>query len=323
MPGRRVGLAVGFCLLEALLACVPDSVAPGDYGADPDAAVGHDVAAAPGDVPSRGDDPASDDAAAASGGVEAGAPAGPCDLTGAWIATNREVTTGLGAVEAAHNWFYLEIAQTGSAFTVTHGLLCGANVRGVSAVSANVDYPKTWPALIVHDVQTGHKGTSAPASSSQCRVDFDQFYVVMGATVPFYEDPSQPLPTLSQQASGGAPGWEDWDMDGNPSFTMNVTGLATGQIYEVNRRHCHWSGTIAASAPAFQLADDWDTEQSLLGYSGSSLLTEATSGAKDSDPSEHFVGFARLTAAQAAGSDTTVCATVRSLAPTLTPTANN
>ena len=29
----------------------------------------------------------------------------------------------------------------------------------------------------------------------------------------------------SQQAGGSAPGWEDWDQDGQPGYTMNITGL--------------------------------------------------------------------------------------------------
>ena len=156
-----------------------------------------------------------------------------------------------------------------------------------------------------------------------CAVSFAKSYQVVGATLPFFEDPSQTMPTVSQQATPTAPGWEDWDDDGHPGFTMNVTGLATGQIYIAVRSWTIWSGTIATGASTFQLADDWGSEQDLLGYSGSSLLTQTASGTRDSDASLHFVVFARLGPTQATGDDATICAAIRSLAPSMTSSAAN
>jgi hypothetical protein len=104
---------------------------------------------------------------------------------------------------------------------------------------------------------------------------------------------------------------------------MNVTGLAVGQLYMVTRKWNAWSGAIAASASTFKLADTWDSEQSLLGYNGPSLLTAASSNTRDNDASLHFVEFARLDASQATGDDATTCAAIRKLAPTLTPNASN
>jgi hypothetical protein len=127
------------------------------------------------------------------------------------------------------------------------------------------------------------------------------------------------MPTASQQATSTTPGWEDWDNDGHPGFTTNVTGLATGQIYLATRRWTLWSGTIAAGASTFKLADDWNAETDTLGYSGSSLLTSPSS--KDNNTSLHFVEFAHLAATQATGDDATTCAAIRMLAPSLTPSA--
>jgi hypothetical protein len=245
-------------------------------------------------------------------------PTSPCDLSGRWIATDHQVSTGLGAQEAAHTWWYLELGQTGSAGTVTKSLYCGGNVRGISAVAASVDFPKAWPTLLAKVKQTGRAFTSTGAASG-CAVSFEKSYLVESATVSFYTDPSQTMPTVSQQATSTTPGWEDWDNDGHPGMTMNTTGLVTGQLYLATRMSIIWSGTVAAGASAFKLADNWSLENDTLGYSGSSLLTSPSS--KDNDASLHFVEFARLSATQATGDDATTCTAIRSLAPSLTPSA--
>jgi hypothetical protein len=315
----------------ALLAssgCFPDSVSPGDYGAadEAGAATATDTAVAgpPDATPGVSPD---DDAGASAEGDRPDVPVTVsttigCDLTGRWLATDREVSEGLGAQEANHMWFYLELSQTGSQVTVTRGLDCGEEVRSISAVGANVDYPKLWPSLLSKDPQTGRKATST-ATSSGCSVTFEKRYMVFGATVPFYDDASEALPTASQQGSSSSPGWEDWDQDGNPGVTFNVTGLAVGQLYLSSRKYNAWSGTIATGANTFKLADTWDGEQSLLGYDGPSLLSAASMNTRDNDDSLHFVDFARLDASQATGDDATTCAAVRKLAPTLTPDASN
>jgi hypothetical protein len=327
-PCSGLGLPVA-CLLAACLAgCFADVVQPGSYGiADdggpattplatseptamtlPDANAGSRPA-----VPVDASLPQANPSEAGPGATS------PCDFSGRWIATDHQVATGLGAQEAAHMWYYLELSQTGSAGTVTRGLDCGENVRGISSVAANVDYPKTWPALLAKARQTGRAFTSTAAAVSGCAVSFEKDYAVLGATVSFYRDPSQTMPTVSQQATSTTPGWEDWDNDGNPGFTMNTTGLVTGQLYMATRRSTLWSGTVAASASTFKLADNWNAETDTLGYSGSSLLTSPSS--RDNDASLHFVEFARLSATQATGDDAATCAAIRSLAPTLTPSA--
>ncbi len=316
--------------LLAAAACIPDTVSPGAYGVDDDAGMAT-TASASGGAMSPEPAPGSGSGAAASS-VDAGSDAGTektgaattsgCDLTGRWLATDREVADGLGAQEAAHTWLYYEISQTGSALTVTKGLNCGQDAVGISAASANIDYPKSWPAMQTKVTQTGRKGTSA-SSSSGCAVSFDKMYQVLGATVSTYLDPSTTLPTASQEATATTPGWEDWDNDGNPGCTLNVSGLATGQIYLATRSWNEFSGTIPAGSTNFTLADNWDSDQDLLGYSGSSLLTATTSGTRDNDASLHFVQFARLDATQATGSDDAICAAIRMLAPTLTPKAAN
>lgn len=322
----------------SVAACAPDLVGFGYYGASDDA--GNEVESAstrasqgvPANMESATLEPGNNSHAAMPSDaraavVEAAADVppvatSPCDLAGRWLATERQVAAALGAQEATHTFYYLEIGQTGSQAIVNKGLDCGGNIRGISAVAADSDYPKTWPAILTHDTQTGRQATIVPMDSG-CSVSFENRYLVMGATVSYYEDPGNTLPTTSEQASGSSPGWEDWDQDGNPGYTVNVTGFITGQVYLATRTPSSWSGVVPASATTFTLADKWSTEQSLLGYNGSSLLTAATSATPDGDASLHFVQFARLDASQASGDDATTCAAVRSLAGTLTPDASN
>ncbi len=243
-------------------------------------------------------------------------PKSACDLTGRWIASDHQVLNGLGAQEAAHVWYYFELTQNGDVGSITKGMDCGENVSAISAVGANETSTKAWPAYQAKIVLAGRKFTST-ASGSGCTVTFDKAYQVIGATVPYYLDPSTTMPTASQQATGSTPGWEDWDNDGNPGVTQNSTGLVTGQLYLAARRSTIWSGPISASPSTFKLTDDWTNDPDDLGYNGSSLLT--TQAGKDSNTSLQFIEFARLSATQATGSNDSICMAIRSLAPTLTP----
>jgi hypothetical protein len=322
----RGAFPVVIALLAAASGCVPDSVAP-DVGDDDAAgdAVSEREAGEGATGGGGGDGSAPEAATSADSGAEAGeaaAPAGPCDLTGRWLATRREVATAIGSVEASHAWLYYELAQSGTAVTVTKGLDCGENVRSLSAVGADVDFPKAWPAMMAKETDTGLKGSSARTTNG-CHVAFAKHYNVGGATESFYSDPNQALPSASQQASGSTPGWEDWDGDGQPGYTLDVTGLVTGQIYIVTRSWSEWTGDVAGNASTFNLAVDWSSEQDVLGINGPSLLSMAASGVKDGDPTLHFVSFARLGATQATGTDAEICAAIRMLAPTLTPSATN
>jgi hypothetical protein len=247
-------------------------------------------------------------------------PSGPCDLSGRWIASNHQELDGLGVLEAAHIWFYFELNQTGTAGTIAKGLDCGENVAAISSAGANETDTKAWPAFQTK-IAAALKGVTftSKASGTGCSVSFKQFYTVIGATVPYYLDPSTTLPTASQQASGSTPGWEDWDNDGNPGVTMNSTGLVNGQLFLCARRSASWSGTVAASPSTFKLSDNWSDEPDDLGYSPSNAgLLQAQAG-KYSDQTTQFVEFARLSATQATGSDDAICSAIRSLAPTLTP----
>ncbi len=317
----------------AALAGCADVVAPGFYGPD-DTDAGAAASSGSPVVSTSSRDPGASDAAAstgmapgstgsgADGASGAGGSAGPCDLSGRWLVALSTVTDALGASQAAHEWYYDEIAQSAALVTVSKGLVCGKNVRALSAASGNADLPKAWPAMMANLSDTGRKGTSMPTSGG-CQVSFAQKYEVMSATESYYVDPSTTLPTASQQASGSMPGWLDWDQDGQPGYTMSITGLAAGQIYMVDRTRYALSGAISASASSFNLAVDWSNEQDVLGVNGPPILSETAAAVKDSDASQHFATFVRLTDSQATGSDADVCSAIRSLAPSLAPKASN
>jgi len=161
-------------------------------------------------------------------------------------------------------------------------------------------------------------------TSSGCQLSIEKRYTVRGATVSFYSDPNNPMPTLSQEASvdGGTPGWETWDPNTtNPGITLTVSegGSPLGELYCAQRDWNQFDGPVAANSTTFSVPVTWAPDQDALGYSGSSLVTQAS--VPDSDASQHFAWFAKLDPAQATGTDTEICHAVRSLAPTLTPKA--
>jgi hypothetical protein len=320
------------CILFAasaasLMGC-PDSVEPSYYSDEPDAGTGALSVSTVSSASSEATVPATTSTAFVPDGSAAGdapgslAPSGPCDLSGRWLVVVRTVTTALGTTQAAHEWYYYEISQSGSQVTVSKGLVCGENVRGLSALSGNADFPKAWPAMMTNLSDTGRTGTSSPVAGG-CQVSFEKSYEVMSATVSYYSNFSVSLPTLSEKASGSAPGWQDWDEDGEPGYTMNITGIATGQIYMVNRTWYALSGVIDGSASSFNLAVDWGSDQDVLGLNGPSILSETGTAVKDSDASQHFATLVRLSSTQATGDDASVCTAIRSLAPTLAPSASN
>jgi hypothetical protein len=179
-----------------------------------------------------------------------------------------------------------------------------------------VDTRASWAAIVSKAGYTGRTGTSV-GTNGGCQVDFQKWYIVRGATVPYYNDPSKPLPTAEQKATDTEPGWEDWDADGNPGITGAISGVVSGKVFMAPRL---WT-TISASAPdvssSFQVPLDWNVEQNVMAYDGTALL--ASDAVRATDPSLHFAMFARLTPEQVVGDDQAVCKSVVALAPTLTP----
>jgi hypothetical protein len=311
-------------------ACVTDSVPPDIYANSAASSTGSDL------EPSTGADsqpPAESNAAAPSEldpadleddavippPSQTGAGPGPCDLSGRWLITQRTVPVGLGVKQRALWWFYYELEQDGSELTVTKGLVCGSQVFPLDPLAAAVEFNASFPAIVANNSHAGRQGRVV-ASGNRCSVTFDRAYSLVGATMPHYSDATIALPTLEERASGTSPGWEDWDEDGQPAVSLHISGIAQGARYTVIRAFSDWSGTIGAGATTFQLAvPDWGQDEAILGATAD-LLKQT--GVPDANPAGHFTQFAELTSEQVQGDDETVCATVRRLAPTLTPDAS-
>ena len=316
--------ALAFVLL-GLAACETDVVEPGVYGVL-DASVSPSLPASP-----SGDGGTSDTGTSPSNSLDAGVPVAPiedgstpsspvCDMNGRWLVALRVVADAIGQKQASHNWFYYEIRQQADQLVVTKGLHCGYEVVPVTALGASVTSTTSWDAIMMHDSDTGRRGTMA-ATTSGCQLGIEQRYTVRGATVSFYTDPSQAMPTASQQASGTTPGWEDWDMDGNPGITLTVGegGTNIGELYCAQRDWNQFAGPVPAKSTKFSVPATWGSEQDPLGYSGSSLVTQAST--PDTDPTQNYGWFAKLDSTQATGDDAAICTSIRSLVSTLTPDA--
>jgi hypothetical protein len=283
----------------------PDDATAGDDGGPIEAAV---MAAPP---------PAYD----SGRGVDGGIPADPrCDLNGRWLLAQRVLADAIGQKQASHNWFYYELRQDGEAVTVVRGLNCGFDVVHVTSLAADVDSSEAWPSILTHDNDTGRKGTMQ-ATASGCAAAFDKQYTVFGATQSYYDDPSVAFPSSMPQAMGSTPGWEDWDGDGNPGITFHVTAPTMGYLYVAQRNFTQYAGNVAFDSTAFELTVTWNDAEAVLGYMGSSFITQTSD--PDPDASQHYVWFVRLTPDQATGDDTATCAAIRSLVPTLAPGALN
>lgn len=248
----------------------------------------------------------------------AGSMAGKCDMTGRWLSTVHLTNDTLGNLQYAYSYIYYEIEQTGDAFKVSKGIYCGESTLGVGAFAISLDSKAAWPAFRTKVRLDGRKGTSVNAANG-CKIDFERWYIVRGATVPHYLDPAIPLPSAEEKASGTTPGWEDWDNDSNPGFTGVLSGTVTGKIFMAPRQWTQLSGIAANLDGIVKLPIQWGQEQNVMAYDGSPLL--ASESAKSADPSTHFSELVRLKPDQATGDDNAICDRLVQLAPMLTPTA--
>jgi len=276
-----------------------------------------------GDGDGDGDDSTPDDTidgGVKQPGAEAGAANnGPCDLTGHWLISQHTVEQGLGVKQGGVWWFYYQLEQSGSDVTVKKGLVCAGRVFPIDLVAANVDWEKAWPAILEKNPQHTGRLAKVTASGTSCSVAFDPIYSVLGATSPHYADDSIALPLVAEKAAGDTPGWEDWDGDGKPGVSLIVTGIANGQRYTALRNLQDWGGKFTAGASTFKLPAVAKQDQSVLGVTNDLLKTSSVT---DADPAVHFAQFAKLKPEQVQGDDTELCATIRQLAPKLTPEAN-
>ena len=250
---------------------------------------------------------------------DAGAPPpldAECDLRGRWLVSQRYVAEAVSEKQGSHSWFYLEVRHEGAVVTLQKGLHCGYNVTPITALGGKVDCAAAWPSFLAKNTSAGRRGTFVK-NGSVCHIKLDAEFTPRGVTLPYYLDPARPLPTASQPAQSGAPGWEDWDGDGNPGVTLNVSGLATGKIYSAQRERTVYEGDVALAAAKFKVPISVGFENVVLGRMGPVLLESPSS--VSADPSQHYAWFARLADDQALGSDAERCLAVRALKAQLVP----
>jgi hypothetical protein len=188
---------------------------------------------------------------------DAGAPAAPtgpasCDLSGIWIGRMNGQTEALGP-QYANTWYYWELAKREGAIEVTRHMDCGIEVRGTVTVQLT---PATTRALIPKNQQVGRKGTSTMAADGTCAFELERFWSVRGLDEAAYLpgarnsagtlasiSAEKPLP-LREQANLTV----DWDGDGQPGISWQVSGIVSGTRATVQR---DW--TRYFSAPGYEL----------------------------------------------------------------------
>jgi hypothetical protein len=262
----------------------------------------------------------------------------------------HSVVSALSFKEVSATYYYYDLTQTGTAVTVNHGLHCGLSVlkspSNAFGGGDSVSFPSAGPALIsrqdegqMYGSQPARTGTMTPTSSG-CQFHLNKYFIVRGATLAYFDDPSKMMSASLSVASGcGAqfancttPGSEDWDNDGNPGITLSVAGTANGNIYAAQRDFSEFYGTLPLGASKFEVGlvdmsgqPAVGPEQYALGYGGGCTSICSTGSANDACPksgctSEYFVDFVRLDSPPGS-SNTDICAYVVKNAPTLAPRA--
>lgn len=245
-------------------------------------------------------------------------PVNPCDLSGHWLSTLHYVADAPNIQQITHDYVYYEITQQGDSFKVTKGLECGTDTESTGSVMTALDFKASWDAIASRATYTGRTGRSVVRGAG-CQVDFDPWYTVRGASMPYYLDPSTSFPTAVQPAANGKPGWEDWDADGNPGITGVVSGSNARAVFVASRSWTAISGAVDSVATRFMAPMQWSQENNVMSYW--SLPWLGSEAVPAPDEQLHFAEFARLAPGQTTGDDLTVCATLTQLASTLTPTA--
>jgi hypothetical protein len=242
------------------------------------------------------------------------------------LAQRNLLSLPLSQCQAIHTWYYYEIRHDGEGFTVTKGLHCGYQAVKKSNQSASVSNPAMWPAMLANMSSTGRTGTFVKQTDS-CKLTLPIEYVIRGATVAHYRNPSNTLPAEGSAAAGpggNPPGWEDWDNDSSPGFSLNINApLAKGTLYLATRDTNAIDTTTALSAMTFKAPMTFTTTQSVLGTAAGSSPLIREGGQPFANAASHFTYFMKLQDNQATGTDAQICESVRMLKDSLPGEAND
>jgi hypothetical protein len=270
----------------------------------------------------RGDDGlpiVSDAAADAVPGIDAD-PNRPCDMAGAWIAEVHTISSSmLGGDQNTTNWFYFEFSQDGESFTATRTLHCGLLVEGSVTVRLS---DATLGAIAAQEFAgPNRKGTFKPgAAADTCDFSFDRQYNIRGADkARFLTDlwtvgsPPKELTTFPALPITTEGGMEDWDGDGKPAISLNVTGFVSGTRLVAQRDWNEHAGTVPAFATRFGgdgvLAVRWDSQEAVSPETTPNILEQTASPKGDG-----WSRFARAEGLTLGSDDTQTCKNVQVLA---------
>jgi hypothetical protein len=273
----------------------------------------------------RGDDglPGPADAAPIDGVPQADAdPNRPCDMTGAWIAELHTVSNSqLGGDQNTTNWFYFEFTQDGERFTATKTLHCGFLVQGSVTVRLS---DATLGALASQEFAgPGRQGTfKVGAAADTCDFSFDRQYNIRGANkARFLTDlwtvgsPAKPLTEFPALPTTTEAGMEDWESDGKPAISLNVTGLISGTRLVAQRDWNEHIGTVP------QFSNDWGANDGRLTVrwdSQEAVSPETTPNILEQTATPKGDGWSRFARAEGrltlGATDTATCLAVQVLA---------
>jgi hypothetical protein len=302
---------------------------------------------------SSGTQTGSSSSTSGSGSGSSGA-AATCNVSGDWLVVQHTVAVSDGFKEVSHFYYYYNLSQTGSTVTVVHGLHCGISVVADPANPLGggdtVTVSSATSAALLARQDEGQAYGSVPArtgtmtmTSGGCQFHLNKYYIVRGATIPYYLDPSNAMSDSMPVASGcgssfsgcTTPGSEDWDNDGNPGITLNVSGTATGNIYAAQRDFSEYYGTVPLGATKFEVGIVDPTtgdpavgpEQYALGYGNGCSGICGLSSMVDTCPSsgcaaEFFVDWVKLDSAPAS-TNAGLCSYVISNAASVAPRATD
>ncbi|MET0593454.1 MAG: hypothetical protein ABW133_12190 [Polyangiaceae bacterium] len=240
-----------------------------------------------------------------------------CNLNGRWILAQRNLLSlPLSQCQAIHTWYYYEIRHEGEGFTVTKGLHCGYEAVKKSSQSASVSNPDMFAAMTTNMKSTGRTGTFIK-QTDKCKLTLPIEQVIRGATVSYYQNTANALPAMGSAAAGpggNPPGWEDWDNDMNPGFSLNINSpLAKGTLYLATRDTNGIDNTTALSMTTFKVLSTFTTSQSVLGTAAGSSPLITQGGTPYANAESHFTYFRKLQDNEAVGTDLEICAAIRTL----------
>jgi hypothetical protein len=242
-----------------------------------------------------------------------GAVADPdCDLSGRWWSVESTVQVGFGGAVRQETRLleYWELRQAGADLTVVRHRVCDIASRSVGALAATqVFYAEAYRDALRAQVRyDGRVGLVGGLGDGRCALSMGEAAHVRGATLPHFADPERPLP--SEPAADGAPGTEDWDEDGDPGLSVQVTGAATGRVFSVTRSFDAPYGELAAGAERFTVAESFRTERVALGSAPAGLPSAELSASVD--PADHTRTFLRIAAQELTGlDDSALCEALR------------